>query len=59
LKRAQDERDLGATKQKEIEKLQEDIKQLTRKRDDLLARSVKYAKHNAYLEKVNATLEER
>ncbi|CAF0915488.1 unnamed protein product [Adineta ricciae] len=51
LKRAQDERDLTALKEKEIEKLHEDVAELTRKREELAARNAQYAKHSTYLEK--------
>jgi cell division septum initiation protein DivIVA len=52
LKRAQDERELAALKDKDIEKLQTEIDDLKQKREDLLARISKYANHNKYLEKV-------
>lgn len=54
LKRAQDERELAAMKQKDIEKLQAEIDDLQQKREELLARIGKYAQHSKYLEKVNA-----
>jgi cell division protein FtsB len=53
LKRAQDERELAATKEKDIEKLQAEIDDLKSKREELLARIAKYANHNKYLEKVD------
>lgn len=52
LKRAQDERELTALKEKDIEKLQAEIDELKIKREELLARIAKYANHNKYLEKV-------
>ena len=52
LKRAQDERELAAAKQKDIEKLQAEIEELQQKREELLARIGKYAQHNKYLETV-------
>jgi uncharacterized coiled-coil DUF342 family protein len=52
LKRAQDERELAALKEKDIEKLQAEIDELKIKREELLARIAKYANHNKYLEKV-------
>ena len=52
LKRAQDERELAAMKEKDIEKLQAEIDDLKQKREDLLARIAKYASHSKYLEKV-------
>jgi hypothetical protein len=52
LKRAQDERELAAVKEKDIEKLQIEIDDLKHKREELLARISKYAHHNKYLEKV-------
>lgn len=55
LKRAQDERELAAMKQKDIEKLQAEIDDLQQKREELLARIGKYAQHSKYLEKVSAT----
>jgi hypothetical protein len=54
LKRAQDERELAATKEKDIEKLQMEIDDLKQKREELLARIAKYGNHNKYLEKVCA-----
>ncbi|UJR08272.1 hypothetical protein I4U23_012544 [Adineta vaga] len=51
LKRAQDERELATIKQKEIDKLQEDITDLTRKREQQSARNAQYAKYSTYLEK--------
>ena len=56
LKRAQDERELGAIKDKDIEKLQNEIDQLKYKREDLLTRIAKYANHNKYLEKVSYSI---
>ena len=53
LKRAQDERELAAVKEKDIEKLQAEIDDLKQKREELLARIAKYAYHNKYLEKVS------
>ena len=53
LKRAQDERELAAMKQKDIEKLQAEIDDLLQKREELLARIGKYAQHSKYLEKVS------
>lgn len=52
LKRAQDERELAGTKQKDIEKLQAEIEDLQQKREELLARIAKYASHSKYLERV-------
>lgn len=52
LKRAQDERELAAMKDKEIEKLQGEIDDLKQKKEELLARIGKYSNHNKYLEKV-------
>lgn len=52
LKRAQDERELAALKEKDIEKLQAEIDELKIKREELLARIAKYFNHNRYLEKV-------
>ena len=52
LKRAQDERELAAVKQKDIEKLQAEIEDLQQKREELLARIAKYASHSKYLERV-------
>jgi uncharacterized coiled-coil DUF342 family protein len=52
LKRAQDERELAALKEKDIEKLQAEIDELKIKREELLGRIAKYANHNKYLEKV-------
>ena len=51
LKRAQDERELAAVKQKDIEKLQVEIEDLQQKREELLARIAKYASHSKYLER--------
>ncbi len=56
LKRAQDERELAALKEKDIEKLQMEIDDLKRKREELLARIAKYANHSKYLEKVRSSL---
>jgi hypothetical protein len=53
LKRAQDERELTAVKEKDIEKLQAEIDDLKQKREELLTRIAKYATHNKYLEKVS------
>ncbi|CAF1462452.1 unnamed protein product [Adineta steineri] len=58
LKRALDERELAAVKQKEIDKLQDDIENLKQKREEFLARNAKYAKHNTYLEKTVETADE-
>ena len=55
LKRAQDERELAAMKQKDVEKLQAEIEDLQQKREELLARIGKYALHNTYLEKVSVS----
>ena len=52
LKRAQDERELTAVKEKDIDKLQAEIDDLKQKREELLARIGKYSSHNKYLEKV-------
>jgi cell division protein FtsB len=52
LKRAQDERELAAVKEKDIDKLQSEIDDLKQKREELLARIAKYASHNKYLERV-------
>lgn len=54
LKRAQDERELAAMKEKDIEKLQVEIDDLKQKREELLARIAKFAFHSKYLEKVRA-----
>ncbi|CAF0768814.1 unnamed protein product [Didymodactylos carnosus] len=58
LKRAQDERELGQIKDKDIEKLQAEIDDLKQKREDLLARVAKYTNQNKYLEKVVETADE-
>ncbi|UJR37984.1 hypothetical protein I4U23_030666 [Adineta vaga] len=50
LKRAHDERDLASLKQKDIEKLQTEIDELKRKREELTARNAKYSDHHKYLE---------
>ena len=52
LKRAHDERDLASVKQRDIEKLQAEIDELKRKREELTATNAKYSEHNRYLEKV-------
>lgn len=52
LKRAQDERELTAVKEKDIDKLQAEINDLKQKREELFGRIAKYANHNKYLEKV-------
>lgn len=56
LKRAHDERDLASVKQRDIEKLQAEIDELKRKREELTARNAKYGEHNRYLEKVYSSL---
>ena len=56
LKRAQDERELAAVKEKDIEKLQMEIDDLKQKREELLARISKYFNHSKYLEKVRSSL---
>jgi len=58
LKRAQDERELAGTKQKDIEKLQAEIEDLQQKREELLARIAKYASHSKYLERAVETADE-
>ena len=52
LKRAQDERELTAVKEKDIEKLQGEINELKQKREESLGRIAKYNNHNKYLERV-------
>ncbi|CAF0976618.1 unnamed protein product [Adineta ricciae] len=51
LKRAHDERDLASVKQRDIQRLQAEIDELKRKREELTARNEKYSEHNRYLEK--------
>ncbi|CAF3097580.1 unnamed protein product [Rotaria socialis] len=58
LKRAQDERELAAIKDKDIEKLQSEIDDLKHKKEELLARIGKFASHNKYLEKTVETADE-
>ncbi|CAF5189780.1 unnamed protein product [Rotaria magnacalcarata] len=58
LKRAQDERELAAAKDKDIEKLQSEIDDLKQKKEELLARIGKFANHNKYLEKTVETADE-
>lgn len=55
LKRAHDERDLSSVKQRDIEKLQAEINELKRKREELTARNAKYGEHSKYLEKVRTS----
>jgi hypothetical protein len=52
LKKAEDERELQKTKQKEIERLQEEIKQLVKLKERLNKKVQKHNKFNTYLEKV-------
>jgi hypothetical protein len=52
LKKAEDERDLQRSKQKEIERLQEEIKQVFTSKEKFARKVAKYAKFNTYLEKV-------
>ncbi|CAF0721923.1 unnamed protein product [Adineta steineri] len=51
LKRAHDERELASVKQKDIERLQAEIDELRRKREELTTRNAKYGEHSKYLEK--------
>ena len=53
LKRAQDESELGSGKQRDIDKLHDDIDDLKQKRVELLARLAQYTQHRRYLEKVS------
>jgi hypothetical protein len=52
LKRAQDERELALTKDKDMEKLHSEINDLETKREELLLRIGKYVQHSTYLVKV-------
>ncbi len=52
MKKAEDERELQRAKQKEIERLQEEIKQVLKLKDKLGKKVSKYSKFNTYLEKV-------
>ena len=52
LKRAQDESELGSGKQRDIDKLEDEINDLKQKRVELMARIAQYTQHRKYLEKV-------
>ncbi len=56
LKKAEDERDLQRSKHKEIERLQEEIKQVLLLKEKLAKKVGKYTKFNTYLEKVSFIL---
>ena len=53
MKKAEDERELQKAKQKEIERLQDEIKQLVIRKERLQNLVQKYSKFNRYLEQVN------
>ena len=52
VKKAEDERELQKAKQKEIERLQDEIKQLAVRKEKLQNLVQKYSKFNRYLEQV-------
>jgi len=58
LKKAEDERELQKAKHKEIERLQEEIKNLVKLKDKHQKKVIKYSKFNAYLEKGVETADE-
>lgn len=52
VKKAEDERELQKIKQKEIERLQEEIKQLVKLKDKLTKKVQRFSSFNKYLEQV-------
>ena len=52
VKKAEDERELQKSKQKEIERLNDEIKSLSKLKDKLSKKVVKYSAYNKYLEQV-------
>ena len=52
VKKAEDERELQKSKQREIEKLQEEIRQLVRLKDKMTKKVQKNSKFNKYMEQV-------
>ena len=52
VKKAEDERELQKSKQKEIERLNDEIKSLSKLKDKLTKKVVKYGAFNKYFEQV-------
>ena len=52
MRKAEDERELQKNKHKEVERLQEEIKQLIKLKDKLMRKVNKYHKFSKYLEQV-------
>jgi hypothetical protein len=53
VKKAEDERELQKSKQKEIERLNDEIRSLTKLKDKLTSKVIKYSAYNKYLEQVS------
>ena len=57
MKKAEDERELQKSKNKEIERLNEEIKSLSKLKDKLSKKVIKYSVFNKYLEHVISILQ--
>lgn len=53
MKKAEDERELQKSKQREIERLQDEIRQLADRKESLQRKLEKFSKFNKYLEQVS------